>query len=148
MGVTKTTHQEGSGASPQKGDQVTIEYTGFLKDTSKPDNKGKQFVTLTSSSVSLLYGVSQRALVWEKPPLTKYLYTNRFDSSVGRGDFVTAIGVGQVIRGWDEGVVQMKVGEKATLDITSDFGYGARGFTGHIPPNADLIFDVHLKKIN
>ncbi|KAG7122406.1 FK506-binding protein 1B like [Verticillium longisporum] len=41
----------------------------------------------------------------------------------------------------------MKVGEKATLDISSDFGYGARGFTGHIPPNADLIFDVELKKV-
>ncbi|KAG7128736.1 FK506-binding protein 1B like [Verticillium longisporum] len=52
-----------------------------------------------------------------------------------------------LIRGWDEGVTQMKVGEKATLDISSDFGYGARGFTGHIPPNADLIFDVELKKV-
>ena len=49
-----------------------------------------------------------------------------FDSSVGKGDFKTAIGVGRVIRGWDEGVVTMKVGEKATLDITSDFAYGDR----------------------
>lgn len=113
MGVTKTTHQEGSGAQPTPGQSVTIEYTGFLKDTSKPNNKGKQF-----------------------------------DSSVGRGDFVTKIGVGQVIKGWDEGVTQMKVGEKATLDITADYGYGARGFPGHIPANSDLIFDVELKKIN
>ena len=44
MGVTKTTHQEGSGPSPNKGDRVTIEYTGFLKDTSKPDNKGNKYV--------------------------------------------------------------------------------------------------------
>lgn len=43
MGVTKTTHQEGTGAQPQVGQTVTIEYTGFLKDTSKPDNKGKQY---------------------------------------------------------------------------------------------------------
>lgn len=50
--------------------------------------------------------------------------------------------------GWDEGVVTMKLGEKATLDITSDFAYGARGFPGLIPPNADLIFDVELQKIN
>ncbi|CAI4216926.1 unnamed protein product [Parascedosporium putredinis] len=57
-----------------------------------------------------------------------------FDSSEGRGDFVTRIGVGQVIKGWEEGVTQMKVGEKALLDITSDYGYGERGFTGHIPP--------------
>lgn len=44
MGVTKTTHVEGTGAVPQKGQTVTIEYTGFLKDTSKPNNKGKQYV--------------------------------------------------------------------------------------------------------
>lgn len=42
MGVTKTTHQEGTGPQAQAGQTVTIEYTGFLKDTSKPDNKGKQ----------------------------------------------------------------------------------------------------------
>ncbi|KAG6366337.1 hypothetical protein INS49_000514 [Diaporthe citri] len=72
----------------------------------------------------------------------------KFDSSIGRGDFITQIGVGQVIKGWDEGVVQMKVGGKATLDITSDYGYGAAGFTGHIPANADLIFDVELKDVS
>lgn len=51
---------------------------------------------------------------------------SRFDSSVGRGDFVTKIGVGRVIKGWDEGVVQMKTGEKAILDITHDYAYGDR----------------------
>ncbi|KAH7198214.1 uncharacterized protein B0J16DRAFT_330033 [Fusarium flagelliforme] len=71
----------------------------------------------------------------------------QFDSSVGRGDFDVKIGVGQVIKGWDEGVVQMKLGEKATLYITPDYGYGARGFPGAIPPNSTLIFDVQLKKI-
>ncbi|KAG8360657.1 hypothetical protein FVEN_g1739 [Fusarium venenatum] len=71
----------------------------------------------------------------------------QFDSSVGRGDFDVKIGVGQVIKGWDEGVVQMKLGEKATLLITPDYGYGARGFPGAIPPNSTLIFDVELKKI-
>ncbi|KAL8381515.1 hypothetical protein RB595_005670 [Gaeumannomyces hyphopodioides] len=112
MGVTKTTHVEGTGAQPKSGQTVTIEYTGFLKDTSKPNNKGSQF-----------------------------------DSSVGKRDFVVEIGVGHVIKGWDEGVTQMKVGEKATLDITADYGYGARGFPGSIPPNSDLIFDVHLKNV-
>lgn len=46
MGVTKITHQEGTGAQPTPGQTVTIEYTGFLKDTSKPNNKGKQYVSL------------------------------------------------------------------------------------------------------
>lgn len=91
MGVTKTILKEGNGPIPKVGDKVTIEYTGFLKDESKPDKKGKQF-----------------------------------DSSVGRGAFVTKIGVGQVIKGWDEGVTTMKLGEKSTLDITSDYGYGDR----------------------
>jgi FK506-binding protein 1 len=44
MGVTKTTTKEGSGAIPQKGDTVCMEYTGYLKDTTKPDNKGEQYV--------------------------------------------------------------------------------------------------------
>ncbi|KAM3465616.1 hypothetical protein MY5147_008857 [Beauveria neobassiana] len=112
MGVTKTVIKEGSGEKPKPGQTVVIEYTGWLKDTSKSDKKG-----------------------------------NKFDSSVDRGDFEVKIGVGQVIRGWDDGVTQMQVGEKATLDISSDFGYGARGFPGHIPANADLIFDVELKNV-
>ncbi|KAM3078404.1 FK506 binding protein proline rotamase rapamycin-binding protein [Clarireedia jacksonii] len=49
-----------------------------------------------------------------------------FDSSVDRGAFVVQIGVGQVIKGWDEGVTTMKVGEKALLDISPDYAYGAR----------------------
>jgi FK506-binding protein 1 len=107
MGVTKTTISEGSGASPNKGDRVTMEYTGWLKTAGKAEEKGKEF-----------------------------------DSTKGRGSFETKIGVGQVIKGmfplqlellieywltiagWDEGVVQMKLGEKARLDITSDFAYG------------------------
>lgn len=89
MGVQKTILSEGNGPSPQKGDKVTMEYTGWLK-TSTGD-KGKQF-----------------------------------DSTTGRGPFQTPIGVGRVIKGWDEGVVQMKLGEKAKLDISSDFAYGSQ----------------------
>jgi FK506-binding protein 1 len=69
-----------------------------------------------------------------------------FDSSVGRGDFVTPIGVGRVITGWDEGVTLLKTGGNATLEISPEWGYGARGFPGAIPPNATLIFEVTLKK--
>ncbi|CAE7949152.1 hypothetical protein FNF27_01902 [Cafeteria roenbergensis] len=73
----------------------------------------------------------------------------KFDSSKDRGTpFKFTIGVGQVIRGWDEGVTQMSLGETAKLEITSDFGYGARGAGGVIPPNADLIFEVELLAIN
>ncbi|KAJ1845115.1 Fork head 1 [Coemansia sp. RSA 2703] len=74
---------------------------------------------------------------------------NTFDSSYKRGKpFICKIGVGQLIKGWDEGVPKMSLGEKAKLTITPDFGYGARGVPGVIPPNATLIFDVELLKIN
>lgn len=73
----------------------------------------------------------------------------KFDASRDRGrPFSFTIGIGQVIRGWDEGVIQMSLGEKARLHITSDYGYGASGAGGVIPPNADLNFDVELLKIN
>lgn len=74
---------------------------------------------------------------------------NKFDSSVDRGQpFQVQIGVGQVIRGWDEGVPQMSLGEKAVLHISADYGYGATGAGGVIPPNAELRFDVELLAIN
>ena len=53
-----------------------------------------------------------------------------------------------MIKGWDEGVIKMSLGEKAKLTITPDYGYGARGAGGVIPPNATLIFEVELLKIN
>nr|WP_211229065.1 FKBP-type peptidyl-prolyl cis-trans isomerase [Geothrix fermentans] len=69
----------------------------------------------------------------------------KFDSSVDRGEpLAIPIGVGRVIKGWDEGLMTMKVGGKRTLHIPAALGYGARGAGADIPPNADLIFDVEL----
>jgi FKBP-type peptidyl-prolyl cis-trans isomerase len=74
---------------------------------------------------------------------------NKFDSSVDRGQpFVFPLGGKRVIRGWDEGVVGMKIKGKRTLIIPPDYGYGARGAGGVIPPNATLIFDVELIDVN
>ncbi|KAI5221484.1 hypothetical protein E4T46_05161 [Aureobasidium subglaciale] len=118
MSVEKQTIKQGDGATyPKKGDNVTMEYTGWLGEGADNKTKGKQF-----------------------------------DSSVGRGDFDVPIGTGRVIQGWDQGICNgdkgMSLGEKATLYITSDFGYGDRGFPNAIPPKSALIFDVELKAIN
>jgi FKBP-type peptidyl-prolyl cis-trans isomerase FkpA len=99
--------QEGTGATAQAGQVVTVHYTGWLDDDGKPGAK--------------------------------------FDSSVDRGTpFQFPLGAGHVIKGWDEGVASMKIGEKRRLILPADLGYGERGAGGVIPPNATLIFDVEL----
>jgi peptidylprolyl isomerase len=93
----------GTGASPQRGQIVTVNYTGTLENGTK------------------------------------------FDSSYDSGrpaDF--AIGVGRVIKGWDEGLMSMKVGGKRKLMVPSRLGYGPAGNPPRIPPNANLIFEVEL----
>lgn len=72
----------------------------------------------------------------------------KFDSSYDRGTpFTFTLGVGEVIQGWDQGFAGMKVGGKRKLTIPSELGYGANGAGSAIPPNATLIFDVELLKV-
>jgi peptidylprolyl isomerase len=107
-------------------------------------------------------GLKYRDLVVGKGPMPKVgqtisvLYTGKltngtvFDSTSKRNNepFETPIGVGQVIKGWDEGMLTMRVGGKRRLIIPPNLGYGASGAGGVIPPNATLVFDVELLAIN
>lgn len=122
------------------------------------DIQGKANKEVTTPS-GLSYTILQEAPQGAKKPqkgktvtvhYTGYLDKNNaagsvFDSSVKRGQpFQFVIGVGMVIKGWDEGVMDMSVGEKRRLTIPAHIGYGARGAGGVIPPNATLFFDVEL----
>jgi len=73
---------------------------------------------------------------------------NKFDSSYDRGTpLPLTLGAGQVIKGWDEGLQGMCVGEKRVLTIPADKAYGSRGFGNVIPPNSVLVFDVELTNL-
>ncbi len=127
----------------------------------KPDQdakaQGVQKMTKTTTPSGLIYEIikeGQGAVAQKgnavKVHYTGWLYNNgqkgaKFDSSVDRNQpFQFALGGGMVIKGWDEGVAGMKVGEKRILIIPANLGYGARGAGAVIPPNATLMFEVEL----
>lgn len=102
------------------------------KDPNAPLPKKGQFITV--------HYTGWLADAYNEPDMTK-----KFDSSVDRGTpFSFNVGIGQVIRGWDEALSTMRPGEKRRLIIPAGLGYGARGAGAKIPPNSTLIFDVEM----
>jgi len=98
----------GTGTEAAAGNTLTVNYTGWLFDNSKTDQKGIQF-----------------------------------DTSVGRAEFSFQLGVGQVIKGWDQGLVGMKVGGQRRLVVPPSLAYGEFR-NGPIPPNSTLVFEIEL----
>lgn len=125
----------------------------FVLPVAAAEKKGSKMVT-TTSGLKYIDLVVGKGISPTKGKKVKVHYTGtlengtKFDSSVDRNQpFVFVIGEGQVIKGWDEGVMSMKVGGKRKLVIPSNLGYGARGAGGVIPPNATLLFDVELLEV-
>jgi FKBP-type peptidyl-prolyl cis-trans isomerase len=118
-------------------------------------NKEKNEVKMKSGLI-IVDNVVGEGLEAEKFDILTVHYTGKledgtvFDSSKnpGRDPFRFTVGTGQVIRGWDEGFVGMKIGGTRTLTIPSEMGYGARGAGDVIPPNATLIFEVELLEVD
>jgi len=84
---------------------------------------------------------------WLHDPLGDREHGVQFDSSVKGSPFTFVIGQGRVIKGWEQGILGMKVGGKRTLVIPQELGYGARGAGNVIPPYATLIFDIELLEL-
>lgn len=127
--------------------QVQEQRTMYKHDESKPELK--KIVLQEGSSDAPIAQAGDNVLVH----YTGWLEENgdkgkKFDSSVDRGEpFGFPLGAGYVIKGWDQGVEGMRVGEKRRLIIPAHLGYGARGAGAAIPGGATLIFDVELIKV-
>jgi FKBP-type peptidyl-prolyl cis-trans isomerase len=136
---------------------LVLSAAGLMAEPAPKEKKKEEPKTVTLKSglkyQDLKVGVGDEAKKGDKVEVhyTGWLAKDgkKFDSSKDRGKpFPFTLGEGEVIKGWDEGVVGMKVGGERKLMIPAKLGYGKRGFPGAIPPDADLIFEVKVLKIS
>ncbi|HUO83022.1 MAG TPA: FKBP-type peptidyl-prolyl cis-trans isomerase [Gammaproteobacteria bacterium] len=117
-----------------------------------PEEVEELVITDTKTGAGAAVAPGQTAVVhytgWLYDPAAPEGKGRKFDSSRDRGTpFRFALGAGQVIRGWDEGVAGMQVGGERRLLIPPELGYGELGAGGVIPPGATLVFDVELMDV-
>ena len=142
-----TTSAESTAAAPAETPAAPAATEGSTMDTfSMPTNLEKTASGLQYTIDRAGTGAQPQAGQTVSVHYTGWLPDGtKFDSSRDRGAPIEfPLGQGRVIKGWDEGIAAMKVGEKRTLVIPPDLGYGARGAGGVIPPNATLVFKVEL----
>jgi len=137
-------------SSPENVSQETEEASGDASEigNSVTTNSGLRYTVVAEGDGATINNGEMASVHY-----TGWLYDetapenkgNKFDSSRDQGKPIEfPLGAGRVIQGWDEGLLGMKVGEKRTLIIPADLGYGARGFPPVIPANSTLLFDVEL----
>ncbi len=130
-------------------------YYGMVKDTKSTDNTNKSTNMTTDSGLQITTTKEGTGEAAQNGDTVSMNYTGKlddgtvFDSNIDPKfqhvtPFEFTLGAGMVIKGWDEGIAGMKVGEKRTLVIPSDLGYGDNGIPGTIPGKATLTFDVEL----
>jgi len=129
--------------APSASAQGVSKLDAMPKELQKIDAKQGSGVEATVGKIAVVHYTG-----WLYDPAKPDNKGAKFDSSRDSGKpFDFPLGGGRVIKGWDQGVVGMKVGGQRTLIIPPDMGYGARGAGGVIPPNATLIFDVELLEV-
>ncbi|KAG4948304.1 hypothetical protein JHK82_041484 [Glycine max] len=136
MGVEKQLLRSGTGPKPIPGQNVTVHCTGFGKN----GDLSQKFWRLPTYIISLPF-LSFPSLLINSPYLTLTYSTK----DPGQNPFTFKIGQGSVIKGWDEGVLGMQIGEVARLRCSPDYAYGAGGFPAWgIRPNSVLEFEIEV----
>ena len=139
-------------ASPASADSAN----GIVSQQSTRLDDGSEFIVRTMQAGDAAAGTAEPGQLvsvhytgWLYDPAAVNERGAQFDSSVGRGaPFQFPLGAGRVIRGWDQGVAGMTIGEKRELIIPALWAYGERGAGGVIPPGATLLFEVELLGLN
>ena len=126
-----------AGAAPAGDKQAADEIAKYEKQARKTPS-GLKYVVLRQGKGDK----PQKGQVIDAHYVGRFMDGRIFDQSVGRGPFSFTVGVGQVIKAWDEALLDMKLGEKRALIVPPALGYGSRGAGSAIPPNTTLFFEV------